>query len=144
MNTVNSEDDDVSYLDVKPEDMVPIPPQEKVWATICDNLELEYIDREMDEETDRLGWLTTAQSKPILVDGLKTLLRAGQSGIRWIGTVREATTFVYDKRGRMNAQSGCFDDQLMSYMIAQEMRARMPARVVRDNTPRKSKHWMAH
>ncbi|SIQ70850.1 hypothetical protein SAMN05880558_10526 [Aeromonas sp. RU39B] len=104
----------------------------------------EYIDREMDEETDRLGWLTTAQSKPILVDGLKALLRAGQSGIRWIGTAHEATTFVYDKKGRMNAQSGCFDDQLMSYMIAQEMRARMPARIVRDNTPRKSKHWMAH
>ncbi len=43
------EDDDVSYLDVKPEDMVPIPPQEKVWATIGDNLELEYIDWEMIE-----------------------------------------------------------------------------------------------
>ena len=49
MNTVNSEDDDVSYLDVKKEDMVPMPPQEKVWATIGDNLELEYIDWEMIE-----------------------------------------------------------------------------------------------
>lgn len=49
MNTVNSEDDDVSYLDVKPEDMVAIPPQEKVWATIGDNLELEYIDWDMIE-----------------------------------------------------------------------------------------------
>lgn len=104
----------------------------------------EYIDRESDDETDRLGWLTTAQSKPIVVDGLKTLLRAGQSGIRWIGTIHEAASYVYDKRGRMNAQDRCFDDQLMSYMIAQEMRARMPARIVRDNTPRKQKHWMAH
>ena len=42
-------DDDVSYLDVKPEDMVPIPPQEKVWATIGDNLQLEYIDWDMIE-----------------------------------------------------------------------------------------------
>lgn len=49
MNTVNSEDDDVSYLDVKREDLVPIPPQEKVWATIGDNLELEYIDWDMIE-----------------------------------------------------------------------------------------------
>lgn len=49
MNTVNSEDDDVSYLDVKPENMVPMPPQEKVWATIGDNLELEYIDWDMIE-----------------------------------------------------------------------------------------------
>jgi hypothetical protein len=49
MNTVNSEDDDVSYLDVKKEDMVPMPPQEKVWATIGDNLNLEYIDWDMIE-----------------------------------------------------------------------------------------------
>jgi hypothetical protein len=40
MNT----DDDVSFLDVKPEDMVAIPPQEKVWATIGDDLKLQYID----------------------------------------------------------------------------------------------------
>jgi len=45
----NTNDDDVSYLDVKPEDMVPIPPQEKVWATIGDNLELEFIDWDMIE-----------------------------------------------------------------------------------------------
>jgi hypothetical protein len=41
---MTSNDDDVSYLDIKPENMVPIPPQEKVWAQIGDNLELEYID----------------------------------------------------------------------------------------------------
>ncbi|WP_421180351.1 terminase [Aeromonas enteropelogenes] len=104
----------------------------------------EHIDRERDDETQRLGWLTTRQSKPILVDGLKALLRAGQSGIRWIGTVHEATSYVYDKKGSMNAQEGCYDDQLMSYMIAQEMRARMPARIVKTNSPRKKSHWMAH
>ncbi|MDO2567807.1 hypothetical protein Q2U91_26980, partial [Escherichia coli] len=41
----------------------------------------------------------------------------------------EMNTYVYDAKGSMNAQEGCFDDQLMSYMIAQEMRARMPVRV---------------
>ena len=104
----------------------------------------EHIDRDRDDETPRLGWLTTRQSKPILVDGLKALLRAGQSGIRWIGTISEATTYVYDKSGSMNAQDGCYDDQLMSYMIAQEMRARMPARIVKPESFRKPKHWMAN
>jgi hypothetical protein len=104
----------------------------------------EYIDRDRDDETPRLGWLTTRQSKPILVDGLKDLLRAGQSGIHWIGTIFEATTYVYDKRGSMNAQTGCYDDQLVSYMIAQEMRARMPARIVKSGSTRKPKHWMAN
>ena len=40
-------DDDVSYLDVKPEDMVPIPPQEKVWAQIGEDLKLAHIDWEI-------------------------------------------------------------------------------------------------
>lgn len=41
------DDEDVSFLDVKKEDLVPIPPQEKVWAQIGDNLQLEYIDWHM-------------------------------------------------------------------------------------------------
>jgi len=46
---MTTENDDVSYLDVKPEDMIPIPPQEKVWATIGDSLQLEFIDWDMIE-----------------------------------------------------------------------------------------------
>ena len=45
-----NEDDDVSYLDAKPEDLVAMPAQQKVWATIGDNLELEYIDWDMINE----------------------------------------------------------------------------------------------
>ena len=45
-----TEDDDISYLDTKPEDMITMPAQQKVWATIGDNLELDYIDWKMIEE----------------------------------------------------------------------------------------------
>lgn len=105
----------------------------------------QYMDRDNDDETSRLGWLTTAQSKPILIDGLKTLLREGVSGIRWIGTCHEANTYVQDAKGRANAQEGCFDDQVISYMIAQEMRARMPNLSQAEPFERgKNKHWMTH
>ena len=104
----------------------------------------QYIDREDDDENSKLGWLTTKHSKPILTEGLKTLLRGGISGIRWIGTISEIHTYVYDKKGSMNAQEGCFDDQCVSYMIAQEMRARMPKRIVKKEEPRKKAHWMTH
>ncbi|HIF9180403.1 TPA: hypothetical protein ACX6QL_001446 [Photobacterium damselae] len=80
----------------------------------------QYIDRDDDDETARLGWLTTAQSKPILIEGLKDLIRNEVSGIRWVGTVGEMNTFVYDRKGRMSAQVSCYDDQVMSYAIAQE------------------------
>ncbi|WP_145543922.1 terminase [Yersinia frederiksenii] len=104
----------------------------------------QYLDRDHDDETPKLGWLTTAQSKPVIIEGLKTLLREHASGVRWIGTINELNTYVYDSRGRMNAQTGCFDDQVMSYAIAQEMRARMPARPKHTPIDRsKPKHWMA-
>lgn len=104
----------------------------------------QYLDRDHDDETPKLGWLTTAQSKPVIIEGLKSLLRENVSGVRWIGTINELNTYVYDARGRMNAQTGCFDDQVMSYAIAQEMRARMPARPKHQPIDRsKPKHWMA-
>lgn len=110
----------------------------------------EYLDKINDEEKDKLGWLTTRYSKPVLTEGLKTLFRNNQSGIRWIGTINEATTYVYEANGSMNAQTGCYDDQLMSYMIAQEMRVRAPNRIKRDESTDKTRKttshqdWMTH
>ncbi|MGB1978895.1 MAG: hypothetical protein ACPHNW_14920, partial [Pseudoalteromonas tetraodonis] len=106
----------------------------------------EHIDREdTDEETRKVGWHTSAQSKPILTSGLDELLTHDKDGIVWRGTVNELNTFVYDKKGRMGAQPGGFDDQVMSYAIAQEMRVRMPKRLIKDNTPapHNTNHWMA-
>lgn len=102
----------------------------------------QYLDRDTDEETPKLGWLTTAQSKPILIDGAKTLMRNGISGINWIGTVAEMNTYVYDSRGRANAQEGCFDDQCMSWMLAQECNARAPRPVKREAETKRTTHWM--
>lgn len=104
----------------------------------------QYLDRDTNDETPKLGWLTTAQSKPILIDGMKTLMRNGVSGINWIGTVAEMNTYVYDARGRANAQEGCFDDQAMSYMLAQECNARAP-RITKSEPLKRNKnqHWMS-
>jgi len=42
------QDDDVTYLDIKEEDKVPVPASEAhVWAKIGDDLQLEYINWEM-------------------------------------------------------------------------------------------------
>ncbi len=105
----------------------------------------QHLDRDNDDETPKLGWLTTKQSKPVVTEGLKTLLREKASGIRWVGTINELNTYVYDAKGSMGAQTGCFDDQVMSYAIAQEMRARMPARPKLKPIDRsKPTHWMSH
>ncbi|SPW30906.1 Uncharacterised protein [Edwardsiella tarda] len=63
-------------------------------------------------------------------------------GIRWIGSVSEMNTYVYDKNGAMGAQAGCYDDQVMSYALAQEMRARMPVRRQPEPIKHQTVHWM--
>ena len=40
-------DEDVSYLEVNPEHLVPMPPQEKAWAQIGEDLKLAFIDWDM-------------------------------------------------------------------------------------------------
>ena len=41
---ITNDDDDVSYLDVKKEDLIPMPPQQAVWAKISEEGQLEYIN----------------------------------------------------------------------------------------------------
>jgi hypothetical protein len=105
----------------------------------------EYMDREIaDDETQRIGWHTSAVSKEILISDMDDSFKANKSGIRWTGTLNEFYTFVRDERGRPNAMNGAFDDQVMSYMIAQVMRAKAPAKQkpvkIENNS---TKHWMA-
>nr|WP_038224851.1 terminase [Vibrio sp. ER1A] len=97
----------------------------------------EYHDRDDDrEETQRIGWLTTRASKPIIITNLNEDLRHETDGIQWIGTIREMNTYVYDSKGSTNAIDGAFDDQVMSYAIAKEMVVRMPRTPKKINTPR--------
>lgn len=97
----------------------------------------EYHDRDDDrEETTRIGWLTTKASKPIIITSLKEDLRNEADGIRWIGTITEMNTYVYDAKGSTNAMDGSFDDQVMSYAIAKEMVARMPRTPNKKQPPR--------
>lgn len=104
----------------------------------------EYMDRETDdEETKRLGWATTSASKEILISDMDDLFEHERSGIRWAGTMSEFFTFVRDERGRAAATKGGHDDQVMSYMIAQEMRAKAPAKVVKKQETESTTHWMA-
>lgn len=104
----------------------------------------EYMDREDDdEETKRIGWHTSAVSKEIIISDMEDLLENEASGIRWTGTISEFYTYVRDERGRANAMQGAKDDQVMSYMIAQQMRSKAPVRkkpVIEHET--ESKHWM--
>lgn len=86
----------------------------------------EWLDRDGEEETQRVGWLTSKVSKPFIIDNLKSEVRADEAGIFCKQTIDECRTYVIDEKGRTNAQDGCKDDRVMSYAIAREMLRRMP------------------
>lgn len=103
----------------------------------------EYVDRDVDdEETKRIGWHTSAVSKELLISNMEDLLENGKSGVKWTGTIGEMYTFVRDERGRPNAMNGAFDDQNMSYMIAQYMRSKAPNKPKKSRQEPENTNWM--
>ncbi|CAL9954614.1 hypothetical protein VPHD85_0001 [Vibrio phage D85] len=106
----------------------------------------QYIDREIDDEdTARIGWHTTAASKEMLIGDMAITFEGHNTGIRWAGTMAEMHIFVRNERGSAGAQPGGHDDQVMSYLIAQMMRAKAPAKPKRELEgviSDKPKNWM--
>lgn len=80
-----------------------------------------YQRREQAKRTDRplktLGWLTTARSKPLLVDQLATFLRETPN-MPHQETLAELRTFTRDSNGRMSGSP--HDDTVMALGIAVE------------------------
>ncbi len=69
----------------------------------------------------RWGWNTNALSKPILIDGLQELITDGVT-IRNAEIVSECLAYEHKADGSMGAQAGCFDDLVMAWGIAHQLR----------------------
>jgi hypothetical protein len=92
-----------------------------------------YVQTSLDDrgsgerETRRLGFTTTARSKPYIIDNLSALLREKAHGICCTETVKEMQTFIVNEKGGYEAQLSCNDDRVMSYAIAQYLVMQSPA-----------------
>lgn len=73
------------------------------------------------DETELLGWATTDQTRALMLDGLKRLIREHPSHIRSDGLLNEMTTFIVNKRARGEAAGGCHDDRVMAMAGAVEL-----------------------
>ena len=71
------------------------------------------------------GWLTTAKTKPVMVDTLYQMSRDAGIQIRCTETVSEMRTFV-EENGHMEAATGCKDDRVMSAAMASQMMTLLP------------------
>lgn len=83
-------------------------------------------DRMEEEATDRMGWKTTVTTRPIMLDALAGGIREGSILISGTGLLNECYTFVYDNKGKPQAQEGCHDDRVMAMAIALQVHTLCP------------------
>lgn len=70
----------------------------------------------------KFGWQTNEKTRPMILDSLKQEVSHGTHGIKCAETMGEMLVFQRTKTGRYEAQSGCFDDRVMSIAIAKHIR----------------------
>ena len=80
---------------------------------------MQKFDYEVMDYTDRLGWITNAHTRGLIVDSLRDSVRENSIIINDPETLAEMKTFVRDKRtGKIKASTGNFDDRVMALAIA--------------------------
>lgn len=75
-------------------------------------------DKLDDKETIKLGFHTTAKSKPLIIDQLRANLRDNELELNDRETIQELLTYIVNDSGNMEAEEGCFDDTVMALAIA--------------------------
>ena len=86
------------------------------------------IGRRFNKKTPVLGWRTSPESRPIMLDRFAELLRSGPERLEipCAETIKECFTFVLGEDGKPQAQEGTHDDRVISLAIAIQMADRAP------------------
>jgi hypothetical protein len=78
----------------------------------------QYFDRFAKYMTQKIGWETNITTKPLLCDYCSACLNADLLVIRSEGLIDEMMSFIRRPTGGGEADSGCYDDRVMAFMIA--------------------------
>lgn len=80
-----------------------------------------YLRREFNQRSNKVtrqfGWVTSHETRPMMLDELAAMVREGSIGIPDADTLREMSTFVRRDDGSPSAQDGLHDDRVMSLAI---------------------------
>jgi len=76
------------------------------------------VDKMSDKEVTKLGFATTAKSKPLVINELRATLRMREMDIHDKITLREMLTYIETESGGMEAEQGCHDDCVMALALA--------------------------
>lgn len=67
---------------------------------------------------DKIGWLTTVATRPVLIATLVEFVRENVNKINNVKLLRELLTFVKKENGKKEAENGYHDDRVMCFGIA--------------------------
>lgn len=70
----------------------------------------------------KYGWKTDGNTRPLIISNEIVLIRDNPELFTHIPMLDECLTFVYDDKGRPDAEPGKHDDILFSDMIASQIR----------------------
>lgn len=76
------------------------------------------VDKITDRETIKLGFSTTAKTKPLIIDQLRASMREKELELNDKTTIREMMTYIVTESGSMEAEPSCHDDCVMSLALA--------------------------
>jgi hypothetical protein len=85
----------------------------------------EPLYREGGRRSAEAGWLTTAASRPAMLENLAAVLRSNPATLQSSRLLEQCRTFVRGRDGRPEAASGSHDDAVMAMAIALAVRAGM-------------------
>tara|TARA_Y100001938_G_scaffold150777_1_gene243370 strand:- start:7244 stop:8815 length:1572 start_codon:yes stop_codon:yes gene_type:complete len=76
------------------------------------------VDKITDRETIKLGFTTTAKTKPLVIDQLRASMREHELELNDKTTIREMLTYIVTESGAMEAEPSCYDDCVISLALA--------------------------
>jgi phage terminase large subunit len=89
------------------------------------HLFVQPMENRYDGQTNpQYGFLTTASSRPRIIDQGVERVREGCEWLNDPKTIKELLTFARNKKGRIEAAPGAHDDLVMSLLIALDLRAK--------------------
>ena len=76
------------------------------------------VDKLTEKETIKLGFTTTAKTKPLVIDQLRASMRENEMELNDKTSIREMLTYIVTQSGAMEAEAGCHDDCVMALALA--------------------------
>ena len=101
-----------------------------------------YVRQRVDTWTkkivDAFGFETTTKTRPLIIDGLKDVVRQAIETIHDYDTLGEMLTFVYDEQWKPQAEEGEHDDLVMALAIAHFIRTQQQVQLLEETEPKGS------